>query len=71
MTMMMSEGVVITSYSLMMWGCLSSLRYWISRLTLPPMSSEEILRRLMIFMATRWPVSEWVATVPNGIKSAC
>lgn len=63
MTMMMSPGVVMTSYSLMIWGCRSSFRYWISLLTLAPMSNEEIFLRLMIFMATRWPVRECVATV--------
>ena len=62
MTMMMSLGVVMTSYSLMMCGWRRSFRYWISRLTRPPMSIDEIFRRLMIFIATRCPVMECVAT---------
>lgn len=95
MTMMMSVGVVMTSYleeeggeqgargsartapgrrqasrsqgrethSLMMCGCRSTLRYWISRLTRGVMSMLTIFLRLMIFIATLWPVSEWTATV--------
>ena len=48
--------------SLMICGWRRTLRYWISRLTLGVMSMLTIFLRLMIFMATLWPVSEWTAT---------
>ena len=59
----MKEQAKVSAYSLMMCGCLSSLRYWISRLTLGVMSMLMIFLRLIIFIATLCPVTECTATV--------
>lgn len=62
MTMTMSLGLEMTSYSLMMCGWRRRDRYWISRWTRFDISAVEILRLLMNFMATLSPVLTCRAT---------
>lgn len=62
MTMTMSLGLEMTSYSLMMCGWRKRDRYWISRWTRFDISAVEILRLLMNFMATLRPVLTCRAT---------
>lgn len=52
------------THSLMMCGCLKSLRFWISRLILPTTSRLRIFCLLRIFTATLWPVS-WCSPTVN------
>ena len=55
----------MSTYSLMMCGCLNSLRFCISRRILPTTSKLLILFRLRILIATLWPVSScW----PSAMK---
>lgn len=46
------DGSAGSAYSLMMCGCRSTFRYWISRLTRAFISGVVILDRLIIFRAT-------------------
>lgn len=52
MTTKISDGVSITSYSRMMWGCVQIFRMLISRRTFSPISSCLILFRFKILIAT-------------------
>lgn len=51
-----------STHSLMICGCRSSCRYWISRSILPAMSRVTSLFRFMIFRATFWPLTWCVAS---------
>jgi hypothetical protein len=53
---------ISVTYSLIICGCLSTFRYWISRFTLAFISAVVILALLMNLSATWWPVMACVAT---------
>lgn len=61
--------ILSDTYSLIIWGCLKSFKFWISLLILPTTSRFLILCLLRIFTATLWPVSWWTATEINKINS--
>ena len=60
----------IDTYSLMMWGCEKSLRFWISLLILPTMSRLRIFFLLRILTATLCPV-RWCDATACASVSGC
>lgn len=53
------------TYSLIIWGCLKSLRFWISLRIFPTTSRLRIFCRFRIFTATLCPVNSCLPTARN------